>query len=69
VESGRNFRKAVDRDLDRSVVDGTRREDNINDQVEDLERATDRLRDASPPLATCRRPRRPARRRPPRLAA
>lgn len=38
------FRKMVDRNLDRSRLDGTRREDNINDQVEDLEKATDDLR-------------------------
>lgn len=39
------FRKAVDRDLDRSVFNGKSREDRLNDQVEDLEKATDRLRD------------------------
>jgi chromosome segregation ATPase len=39
------FKKAVDRQLDHSVLDGTRREDRINDRVSDLERATDRLRD------------------------
>jgi hypothetical protein len=38
------FKKAVDRQLDRSVLDGTKREDRINDRVSDLERATDRLR-------------------------
>jgi hypothetical protein len=39
------FKKAVDRQLDHSVLNGTRREDRINDRVSDLERATDRLRD------------------------
>jgi hypothetical protein len=39
------FKKAVDRQLDRSVLNGTRREDRINDRVSDLEKATDRLRD------------------------
>ncbi len=38
------FKKAVDRQLDHSVLDGTKREDRINDRVSDLERATDRLR-------------------------
>jgi hypothetical protein len=38
------FKKAVDRQLDRSVLDGTKREDRINDRVSDLEKATDRLR-------------------------
>jgi len=38
------FKKAVDRQLDRSVLDGTSREDRINDRVDDLEDATDRLR-------------------------
>ena len=38
------FKKTVDRQLDRSVLNGTRREDRINDRVSDLERATDRLR-------------------------
>jgi hypothetical protein len=38
------FKKAVDRQLDRSVLDGTSREDRINDRVNDLENATDRLR-------------------------
>jgi hypothetical protein len=39
------FKKAVDRQLDHSVLNGTRREDRINDRVSDLEHATDRLRD------------------------
>lgn len=38
------FKKAVDRQLDHSVLDGTRQEDRINDRVDDLENATDRLR-------------------------
>jgi chromosome segregation ATPase len=38
------FKKAVDRQLDRSILDGTKREDRINDRVSDLEKATDRLR-------------------------
>ncbi len=38
------FKKAVERQLDRSVLDGTNREDRINDRVDDLENATDRLR-------------------------
>jgi hypothetical protein len=38
------FKKAVDRQLDRSVLDGTKREDRINERVSELENATDRLR-------------------------
>lgn len=38
------FRKVVDRTLDRSVLDGTNREDNINRQVKELENAIDKLR-------------------------
>ena len=38
------FQKVVDRTLDRSYLDGTRKEDNINEQVKQLERALDRLR-------------------------
>lgn len=38
------FTRMIDRNLDRSRLDGTRREDNINDQVRDLERALDELR-------------------------
>ncbi len=38
------FRKVVDRSLDRSVLDGTNREDNINRQVKELENAIDKLR-------------------------
>jgi hypothetical protein len=39
-----NFRKVVDRSLDRSTLDGTNREDNINQQVKELENAIDTLR-------------------------
>ncbi|MCU1264791.1 MAG: hypothetical protein JWM21_1109 [Acidobacteria bacterium] len=38
------FRKVVDRTLDRSALDGTNREDNINQQVKELENAIDKLR-------------------------
>lgn len=38
------FTRMIDRNLDRSRLDGTRREDNINEQVKDLERALDELR-------------------------
>lgn len=38
------FRKVVDRTLDRSVLNGTNREDNINEQVKELENAIDKLR-------------------------
>lgn len=38
------FRKVVDKSLDKSALDGTRREDNINEQVKELENAIDRLR-------------------------
>jgi hypothetical protein len=38
------FKKIIDRNLDRSVLDGTKREDNINEQVRELERALDNLR-------------------------
>lgn len=38
------FRKVVDRALDRSGMDGTNREDNINQQVKELENAIDKLR-------------------------
>lgn len=40
-----DFKKAVDRDLDKSVLDGTKREDRMNDQIQDLDDMTDRLRD------------------------
>lgn len=38
------FQKEVDRSLDRGVLDGTRAEDRINEQVKELERALDNLR-------------------------
>ena len=38
------FRKVVDRTLDRSVLNGTNREDNINQQVKELENAIDKLK-------------------------
>jgi hypothetical protein len=40
-----NFRTSLDRSLDRSSIDNTRREDNINLLVTDFEQATNRLRD------------------------
>lgn len=39
------FRRSVDRALDRSRLDGSRREDRINEEVKQFERAVDRLRD------------------------
>jgi hypothetical protein len=38
------FKDLVDRTLDRSYLDGTRKEDNINEQVKQFERALDKLR-------------------------
>ena len=38
------FREVVDRSLDRSAMNGTNREDNINQQVKELENAIDKLR-------------------------
>ena len=38
------FRKVIDRSLDRSALNGTNREDNINQQVKELENAIDKLR-------------------------
>jgi Ni/Co efflux regulator RcnB len=38
------FRKVVDRSLDRSALNGTNREDNINEQIKELENAIDTLR-------------------------
>ena len=38
------FRKVIDKTLDRSALDGTNREDNINQQVKELENAIDKLR-------------------------
>lgn len=40
-----DFQEAVDRDLDRSRIDGGPREDNINEQIKELETATDRMRE------------------------
>jgi hypothetical protein len=40
-----NFRTSLGRALDRSPIDSTRREENINQLVSDFEQATDRLRD------------------------
>ncbi len=39
------FKRSLDRALDRSRIDGTRQEDNINQFVRDFEEATNRLRD------------------------
>lgn len=39
-----SFKNLVDKSLDRSALDGTRREDNINEQVKQLEKALDALR-------------------------
>jgi len=39
-----SFRRLVDRSLDRSSLDGTRLEDNINEQVKQLEKALHELR-------------------------
>lgn len=38
------FRSVMDRALDRGALDGTEREDRINEQVKELENAIDRLR-------------------------
>jgi hypothetical protein len=43
-ERSDEFRKVVDKSLDRGALDGTRREDNINEQVKQLENAIDELR-------------------------
>lgn len=43
-DSSDEFRKVMDRTLDRSTLDGTNREDNINQQVKELENAIDKLR-------------------------
>ena len=43
-ERSDDFRKVIDRQLDRSTIDGTNREDNINQQVKELENAIDKLR-------------------------
>ena len=39
------FRKSLDSSLDKSRLDGTNREDNINEFMENYEKATDRLYD------------------------
>jgi hypothetical protein len=39
------FKETVDKSLDRSVLDGSNREDNYNEQVKELEKALDNLRD------------------------
>lgn len=47
IESRTNtFRREIDRTLDNRPVDGTRREDSINEMVGEFETATDRLRDS-----------------------
>jgi hypothetical protein len=38
------FQKMLDKNLDRSYLDGSRKEDNINEQVKQLERQLDNLR-------------------------
>ena len=38
------FRKVVDKSLDHSALNGTKREDNINEQVKELENAIDKLK-------------------------
>ena len=43
-ERSDSFRNVIDRTLDRSTLDGTNREDNINQQVKELENAIDTLR-------------------------
>lgn len=43
-ERSDSFRKVVDQSLDRSTIDGTNQEDNINQQVKELENAIDKLR-------------------------
>jgi hypothetical protein len=46
IENGADrFKRSLDRALDRSRIDGTRQEDNINQFVKDFEEATNRLRD------------------------
>ena len=39
------FKKSLDRGLDRSELDGTRSEDEINEYVKQFEHATDKLKD------------------------
>ena len=43
-ERSDEFRKVIDKSLDRSAINGTNREDNINEQVKELENAIDKLR-------------------------
>ncbi len=43
-ERSDSFRKFVDKSLDKSAINGTNREDNINEQVKELENAIDKLR-------------------------
>ena len=43
-DRAKDFERDVDRALDRSRVDGTRREDQINDVVHDFRRAADRFK-------------------------
>jgi hypothetical protein len=43
-ERSDDFRKVIDRTLDKSALNGTNREDNINQQVKELENAIDKLR-------------------------
>ena len=43
-DSSNRFRKDLDRDLDRSRLDGTKREDRINDEVRRFENELNRLR-------------------------
>jgi len=43
-DSSKSFRKVVDKTLDRSALNGTNREDNINQQIKELQNAIDKLR-------------------------
>jgi hypothetical protein len=44
-DRSKDFERDVDRNLDRSRVDGTRREDNINENVREFRRAAERFKD------------------------
>jgi hypothetical protein len=44
-DRSKDFERDIDRALDHSRVDGTRREDNINAQVQDFRRAAERFKD------------------------